>query len=185
MTCTVLWRGESIVNLPNKLTLLRIVLVPVCLLLAGYGHYTAAAAVFALAAATDTLDGYIARKKHLITSFGKFADPIADKILVLSMTIVMSVRGLLPVWLPVIMVFRELMVDGLRMVAAEQGQVIAAGWSGKVKTTCQMGLILWALILGSGPVTMVLSILVAALTLYSGGEYFWKLRGLFKKDLGM
>ncbi len=172
-------------NLPNKLTLLRIVLVPVCLLLAGYGHYIAAAAVFVLASLTDTLDGYIARKKQLITDFGKFADPIADKILVLSMTIVLCARELLPVWLPVILVFRELMVDGLRMVAAERGQVVAAGWSGKVKTACQMILILWALIIGTGIPTLVMSILVAALTLYSGAEYFWKLRELFKKDLGM
>lgn len=171
-------------NLPNKLTLLRITLVPVCLLLAGYDQYIPAAVVFVLAAVTDALDGRIARKKHLITNFGKFADPIADKILVLSMMIVLGHENLLPVWLPVIVLFRELMVDGLRMVAAEQGRVIAAGWSGKVKTVCQMVLIVYALVLGYGTLTLILSILVAALTLYSGIEYFWKLRDLFKKDFG-
>lgn len=172
-------------NLPNKLTILRIVLVPVCLLLAGYGVYPAAAAVFILAAVTDALDGRIARKKHLITNFGKFADPIADKILVLSMMIVLCDRGFVPVWLPVILVFRELMVDGLRMVAAEQGRVVAAGWSGKIKTVSQMVLIVWALLFRSGTLTVILSAIVAALTLYSGAEYFWKLRDLFKKDLGI
>ena len=172
-------------NLPNQLTLLRILLVPVCLLLAGYGLYPTAAAVFILAAVTDALDGRIARKRHLITNFGKFADPIADKILVLSMMIVLCHQGLLPVWLPILLVFRELMVDGLRMVAAEQGRVVAAGWSGKIKTVSQMVLIVYALLFGNGTLTLILSILVAALTLYSGAEYFWKLRDLFKKDLGI
>lgn len=172
-------------NVPNRLTILRILLVPLCLLLAGYGQYLPAAAVFALACITDTLDGYLARKNKLITNFGKFADPIADKILVLSMMIVLCHEGLLPVWLPVILVFRELLVDGLRMVAAEQGRVVAAGWSGKIKTVGQMLLIVWVLVLGKSVFTLVASILVAALTLYSGAEYFWKLRDLFKKDLGI
>ena len=172
-------------NVPNRLTILRILLVPLCLLLAGYGQYLPAAAVFALACLTDTLDGYLARKNKLITNFGKFADPIADKILVLSMMIVLCHEELLPVWLPVILVFRELLVDGLRMVAAEQGRVVAAGWSGKIKTVGQMLLIVWVLVLGKSVFTLVASILVAALTLYSGAEYFWKLRDLFKKDLGI
>lgn len=172
-------------NVPNRLTILRILLVPLCLLLAGYGQYLPAAAVFALACITDTLDGYLARKNKLITNFGKFADPIADKILVLSMMIVLCHEELLPVWLPVILVFRELLVDGLRMVAAEQGRVVAAGWSGKIKTVGQMLLIVWVLVLGKSVFTLVASILVAALTLYSGAEYFWKLRDLFKKDLGI
>lgn len=172
-------------NIPNRLTILRILLVPVCLLLAGYDQHIAAAVVFALACITDTLDGHIARKKKLITNFGKFADPIADKILVLSMMIVLCSKQMLPVWLPVILVFRELLVDGLRMVAAEQGRVVAAGWCGKVKTACQMVLIVYTLVFGSGTVTLIASILVAALTLYSGTEYFWKLRDLFVKDLGL
>lgn len=172
-------------NTPNKLTILRILLVPVCLLLAGYDQYLAAAIVFALACITDTLDGYLARKKGLITNFGKFADPIADKILVLSMMIVLGHENLLPVWLPVIVLFRELMVDGLRMVAAEQGRVVAAGWSGKVKTVCQMVLIVYALVFGYDTLTLIGSIIVGVLTMYSGCEYFWKLRDLFKKDLGL
>ena len=172
-------------NTPNKLTILRILPVPVCLLLAGYDQYMDAAIVFALACITDTLDGYLARKKGLITNFGKFADPIADKILVLSMMIVLGHENLLPVWLPVIVLFRELMVDGLRMVAAEQGRVVAAGWSGKVKTVCQMVLIVYALVFGYDTLTLIGSIIVGVLTMYSGCEYFWKLRDLFKKDLGL
>ena len=172
-------------NTPNKLTILRILLVPVCLLLAGYEYHIPAAVVFALACITDTLDGYLARKNKLITNFGKFADPIADKILVLSMMIVLCHEHMLPVWLPVILVFRELLVDGLRMVAAEQGRVVAAGWPGKIKTVCQMGLIVWVLALGPSTFTLIASIFVAALTLYSGVEYFWKLSDLFKKDLGI
>ena len=153
-------------NTPNKLTILRILLVPVCLLLAGYEYHIPAAVVFALACITDTLDGYLARKNKLITNFGKFADPIADKILVLSMMIVLCHEHMLPVWLPVIL-------------------VVAAGWPGKIKTVCQMGLIVWVLALGPSTFTLIASIFVAALTLYSGVEYFWKLRDLFKKDLGI
>ncbi|MBQ7455211.1 MAG: CDP-diacylglycerol--glycerol-3-phosphate 3-phosphatidyltransferase [Clostridia bacterium] len=171
-------------NLPNKLTLLRISLVPVCLVLAALALYPWAAGVFILAAVTDALDGHIARKNGLITNFGKFADPIADKILVLSMMIVLCWQSLVPVWLPIILTFRELAVDGLRMVAAEHGQVVAAGWSGKVKTVSQIVLIVWALVLGGGTWTVALSAVVAAITVYSGVEYFWKLRGLFRKDLG-
>ena len=172
-------------NLPNRLTLLRIILVPICLILAGLGYYLWAAAVFFVAGLTDLLDGYLARKKQLITDFGKFADPIADKILVLSMSIMLVYKGFLPVWLPIILVFRELAVDGLRLIALQQGKVVAAGWSGKVKTTCQMILIIYVLVFQGGTFMLPASILVAALTVYSGAEYFWKLRGLFKKDLGL
>ncbi|MBO4378925.1 MAG: CDP-diacylglycerol--glycerol-3-phosphate 3-phosphatidyltransferase [Clostridia bacterium] len=172
-------------NLPNRLTLLRILLVPVCLILAGLGYYWWAAALFLVAGLTDLLDGYLARKKHLITDFGKFADPIADKILVLSMSIMLTYKGFLPVWLPIILVFRELAVDGLRLIAIQQGKVVAAGWSGKIKTTCQMILIIYVLVFQGGVLMLPASILVAILTVYSGAEYFWKLRGLFKKDLGL
>ena len=172
-------------NLPNRLTLLRILLVPVCLILAGLGYYLWAAGVFLVAGLTDLLDGYLARKRQLITDFGKFADPIADKILVLSMSIMLAYKGFLPVWLPIILVFRELAVDGLRLIAVQQGKVVAAGWSGKIKTTCQMILIIYALVFQGGVLMLPASILVGILTVYSGAEYFWKLRGLFQKDLGL
>jgi len=173
-------------NLPNKLTILRILLVPVCAYLAAVGEHIPAAVVFAVAALTDTLDGIIARKRHLVTNFGKFADPIADKVLVLSMLIALTYRHVLPVWLPIVVVFRELMVDGLRMVAAEHGMVVPAGWSGKIKTVSQMILILIALLTQAvHPLDMtLLSVIVCALTLYSGLEYFLKLSDLFKGDFG-
>ena len=155
-------------NTPNKLTILRILLVPVCLLLAGYDQHIPAAIVFALACITDTLDGYLARKNKLITNFGKFADPIADKILVLSMMIVLCYKQLLPVWLPVILVFRELLVDGLRMVAAEQGRVVAAGWSGKIKTVCQMVLIVLVLVFG----VMLLTNIYCIRTMLGQHDYY-------------
>ncbi len=170
-------------NLPNKLTILRIAMVPVCLVLVALGWYVAAALVFALAAITDALDGHIARKKQLVTSFGKFADPIADKILTVSTMMMMSGQGLLPVWVPVIVVIRELMVDGLRLIAAEQGRVVAAGLSGKIKTVVQMVTILWVLVIDVPVMTTVLSVAVCVLTVYSGAEYLYQLRDLFAADL--
>ena len=170
-------------NTPNKLTLLRAALVPVCLALLALGYRLPCAILFAAACVTDHLDGRIARKRQLVTNFGKFADPIADKVLTLSMMILMACRGLMPVWLPIIVCIRELMVDGLRLIALEKGQVVAAGWSGKVKTVQQMAAILTALVLNVPWLNLALAILVAALTVYSGAEYFWSLRELFRGDL--
>ena len=163
-------------NLPNKLTLLRIALVPVCLILLYAGQFVWSAAVFALACVTDFLDGKIARRNKLITNFGKFADPIADKILTVTMMIFLSSLHMLPVWLPVIVVIRELMVDGLRLVAA--------GWSGKIKTVLQMITILTALLLFNEHYINILSLAVCALTIFSGVQYFWELRDLFREDFG-
>jgi len=94
------------VNLPNKLTLIRIALVPVCLILLALGWDIAAAALFAIASVTDFVDGYLARRDNLVTNFGKFADPIADKILTMTMMIIMAVKGYLPAWLPIIVAVR-------------------------------------------------------------------------------
>jgi CDP-diacylglycerol---glycerol-3-phosphate 3-phosphatidyltransferase len=169
-------------NLPNKLTVLRILLVPVCLLLLYSGQLVWSAAVFAIASITDFLDGKIARKNKLVTNFGKFADPIADKVLTVTMMICLSYLKMVPVWLPVIVVIRELMVDGLRLIAMEKGRVVAAGWSGKVKTVMQMVTILCALLLPYPVLITVLSGIVCALTVFSGVQYFWMLRDLFKGD---
>jgi len=170
-------------NLPNKLTVIRIALVPVCLILLALGFPIAAGAVFAIASITDFVDGYLARKNNLVTNFGKFADPIADKILTASMMVLMAAKGLLPVWLPIIVIIRELMVDGLRLIAVEKGTVVAAGMSGKVKTALQMITIIYACAF-QNVLGVLLSIVSAALTIYSGAEYFYHLRGLFMKDLG-
>ena len=137
-----------------------------------------AAAVFGAAAYTDYLDGHIARKRHLVTDFGKFIDPVADKLLNLSAMVMLTRLGLLPHWIVIVVLARELCVDGLRMVAVGQGKVIAAGWLGKVKTTSQMALILWLLLTGWPVSGNILSGLIAAwvvvITLWSGVDYFIK-----------
>ena len=170
-------------NLPNKLTVIRIALVPVCLILLALGLPIAAGAVFAIASITDFVDGHLARKNNMVTNFGKFADPIADKILTATMMVLMASKGLLPVWLPIIVIIRELMVDGLRLIAVEKGTVVAAGMSGKVKTVLQMITIIYACVF-QNVLGLLLSLVSAALTVYSGAEYFYQLRHLFMKDLG-
>lgn len=140
-------------NLPNKLTLLRIVMIPVFVVLAlqtGTGMQIAALIVFLLASFTDFLDGQIARKNNLVTDFGKFADPIADKLLVMSALVVFVGQSRLPSWACILMLAREFIISGFRLVAAGSGKVIAAGWLGKVKTVSQMAAI--ALILLFVPV---------------------------------
>ena len=153
-------------NLPNKLTLVRIVLVPVVLLVWLF-PYTSfgislpiipvgqislpvlnliVLAIFAIASFTDFLDGNIARKKGLVTTFGKFADPIADKLLTTSVLVVLAVKGNIPFLPVIIMLARDIIVDGCRMLAAQNGVVIAAGMLGKLKTVLQMLTIIIALL---------------------------------------
>lgn len=136
-------------NLPNKLSLLRVALIPVMVALMLPQTLVCdllAAAVFAVAALTDYFDGHIARSRHLITDFGKFIDPVADKLLNLSAMMMLVQRGTLPGWVVVLILARELAVDGLRMVAVGQGRVIAAGKLGKIKTASQMVMLLFVLI---------------------------------------
>jgi len=170
------------VNLPNKLSLLRMGLIPVvvALLLPVDPVCTRiAAVVYAIAAFTDFLDGYIARKQQIVTDFGKFIDPVADKLLNLSALIMLSHQGLLPAWAVVVILARELLVDGLRMVAVGQGRVIAAGKLGKIKTVSQIVLILWLMLSlqpAAQPVSLVLIAWVIVITLWSGADYLWKNR---------
>ena len=130
-------------NLPNKLTMLRVLMIPVFVVLFfmravwPYSHYIAAL-VFMLASLTDLLDGKIARKYHLVTNFGKFADPLADKLLVCTALICLVSTGQIPVWAVILIVAREFIISGFRLVAAEQGVVLAASQLAKVKTTIQM-----------------------------------------------
>ena len=172
-------------NLPNQLTMLRVIMIPACLVLWALGYPIPAAVVFALAAATDFLDGYIARKRHLVTTFGKFADPVADKILVLTTMIFLcaGADARLPAWAVCIVAARELMVDGLRLVAVGKGSVIAAGWLGKIKTNLQFACILTGMLLekGHGAVT-VLTVLMAVMTVWSGVNYFLGAKDVFKED---
>lgn len=159
-------------NLPNRLTILRVLLIPLCVLLIMVSWYLLAAIVFALAALTDLLDGYLARRDNLVTNFGKFADPVADKILALSVMVALLARGLYPWWAVCIVVARELAVDGLRLVSVEQGVVIPAGTLGKNKTNAQFFSILSALLFLPGWLTMALVIVMSVLTIISGVQYF-------------
>ena len=169
-------------NLPNKLTILRVVMIPLCLLFALLGFHTAAAGVFALAALTDLLDGHIARKHNMVTNFGKFADPVADKILVLSVMIVLLYQGLFPWWAVCVVAIRELAVDGLRLVAVEQGLVIPAGKLGKFKTNAQIFSVLAALLFLPGWLVMALAVIMSVLTVISGIQYFYGARSVFQME---
>ena len=169
-------------NLPNKLTILRVVLVPAVCVLIGLGLYPWAAAVFALAALTDFLDGYLARRDGLVTVFGKFLDPVADKLLVLTAMIMLAEKGLLPAWAAVVVAARELAVDGLRLVASGSGKVVAAKMPGKIKTVLQLMCVLSALILGRHVITTVLTVAMAVMTVYSGALYFRELGGEVLKE---
>ena len=131
-------------NLPNKLTLLRIIMIPLFVILllleGGQNQYLRIAAliVFCLASFTDFLDGQIARKQNLVTDFGKFMDPLADKLLVCSALICLIELNQLPAWYVIVIIAREFIISGFRLVAADKGIVIAASWCGKFKTTFQM-----------------------------------------------
>ena len=133
-------------NLPNKLTIMRVILIPfflVALMVPDipYGKWIALV-IFCVAAITDTLDGHIARKYNLITNFGKFMDPLADKLLVCSSMIALIELGRIPAWIVIIIIAREFIISGFRLIAADKGIVIAAGWWGKVKTVVQMVMII-------------------------------------------
>ncbi len=139
-------------NLPNKLTMLRVLLVPFFVAFLMYEPKIpmlkwAALLVFIVASLTDMLDGMLARKLGLITNFGKFADPLADKMLVCSALVCLSVLGWVPVWMTLVVIIREFIISGFRLVAAEQGKVIAASWWGKWKTAVTMIAVIWQLYL--------------------------------------
>lgn len=168
--------GIMELNLPNKLTLLRIVLVPVYLVLLFGGWNVLALIVFAAASLTDMLDGRIARSRHLVTNFGKFMDPIADKLLTHTAFIMLCSMGRLNVVACIIFIAREFVVSGLRLVAVEQGHVIAAGMSGKIKTVLQMALVMLLTVMSGNLLTDLVMLAAAAMTLYSMGEYVWQNR---------
>ena len=125
-------------NLPNKLTVLRMVLVPVFMAVLLLWNRYVALGIFIFASLTDFVDGKLARSRGLVTNFGKFMDPLADKLLVLSAMVIFVQEGRMPGWVCMVVIARELAVSGLRMVAASNGVVMAAGWSGKIKTACTM-----------------------------------------------
>lgn len=166
-------------NLPNKLTLLRIVLVPVFVVVLYLNfpyNNLVALAVFILASLTDLLDGKIARKYHLVTDFGKFMDPIADKLLVTAALLVFVDWHMMPAWVVIVVIAREFIVSALRLVAASNGRVIAAGWSGKVKTASTMVCICIMLLGLPDVVNVICSAIILVTTAYSGVEYLVKNR---------
>ena len=200
-------------NFPNKLTLLRIALIPVFILFAvglpevfsgffsfiGMGAIIrafnsfvassglfAAGVVFVIAFSTDTLDGYIARKYNLVTDFGIFLDPVADKLLVTSALVALVARGLIGAWIPVVIISREFIITGLRLLASNKGIVLAAGGFGKAKTVAQSAALTLLLFqnfqirlpggINAGGVLLYIALI---LTLVSGVDYIIKNRALF------
>lgn len=169
----------------SKITLVRVALIPVFMfcLLSGY-QYTAFA-VFVLASITDFVDGYVARHYNQVSNFGKFVDPLADKLLVISCMAIFCEQGSFPSWALMIVLTREFAVTGLRLVAVETGRVIAAGWSGKIKTACTMvGLCIMLVIPSLPTLNLVIVAVIVVTTLYSGVEYFvknWDVLDLSKK----
>lgn len=166
-------------NLPNKLTFLRILLVPVFVILMYCNFDNAriiATAVFALASFTDFLDGYLARKDNLVTNFGKFADPLADKILVCSALICLTELQDIPAWGVIIIIAREFAVSGLRIIAASENITIAASKLGKIKTVSQLFAMIFLLtdITSLYKPGLYLFYVAVAFTLISGIDYFYK-----------
>ena len=164
-------------NTANKLTMLRILLIPVFLVVLYLdfpGNQSVALILFVAASLTDFVDGKIARSRGLITDFGKFMDPLADKMLVMAAMLWFVEVGRMPAWALLIVVVREFAVSGLRLIAVDNGRVIAAAWSGKVKTASTMVCICLMLVMVHPVLDGVCLVLIVATTLYSGLEYFVK-----------
>lgn len=199
-------------NLPNKITMIRICMIPIMVIipflplegsfpiLGGLSYANLAIVIiFLLASLTDFFDGYLARKNNLVTTFGKFLDPIADKLLVLSAMIMLVENSTIPAWIPIIIAAREFIVSGIRMLAAGDGNVIAASWLGKIKTVSQMVAITFAF-LGNQSffafcntelngsvlivnVLMSFGMLIAIVaTVWSGVDYFVKAKEIVLKS---
>lgn len=165
----------------NKITMLRVLLVPVFMILAYSGLNTAAFIVYVAACISDFADGYIARHYNQTSDFGKFADPLADKMLVVAALCFFIDKGQIAGWIVAIVVFREFAVSGLRLTAAVKNRVIAAAWSGKIKTACTMvGLGAMMLFPEAKAVNTAVSTVILITTLYSGIEYFIKNTDILK-----
>ena len=168
-------------NLPNTLTTIRMILiVPFVMIMQiapdGNGRF-AALAIFIIASITDFLDGYIARKNHLVTNFGKFMDPLADKLLVSAAMICLVSMDRLPAWMVIIIISREFAISGFRLIAADNGIVIAASWWGKFKTVSQMIMIILLIANLGGIFTILEKIFMwvaLILTVVSLADYIWK-----------
>lgn len=177
-------------NLPNKITIFRVIMIPVFLVLLlvpgiPYGNWIAAA-VFIIACLSDALDGYLARKNNLVTNFGRFMDPLADKLLVCSALICFVELSYMPAWIVIVIIAREFIISGFRLIASDNGVVIAASYWGKFKTTFQM--IACILLIIQLPfswaevVEQVFIYLSLILTVVSLFEYIWKNKSVLKEQ---
>lgn len=166
----------------TKITLLRVILIPVFMFVLLHGWHIAALIIFIFASLTDLLDGYIARHWNQVSNLGKFLDPLADKLLVFAALLIFCQWGQVPAWAVMIVLARELAVSGLRMIAAADGRVIAAGWSGKVKTCCTMvGICIIMVPQIPDVVNTVVVAVIVITTLYSGVEYFLRNLDVLKR----
>ncbi len=177
-------------NLPNKLTIIRVIMIPFFVLfllsdLLGNASDWIALIVFIVASLTDLLDGYLARKHNLVTNFGKFMDPLADKLLVCAAMICLVELGRLPAWIVVIIISREFIISGFRLIASDNGVVIAASYWGKFKTTFQMIMIclLIADIQAIRFVTLLVTAIALILTIVSLVDYIVKNKNVMKEDV--
>ena len=196
-------------NLPNKLTIFRVVLVPIMCLVwlfpyeqfgINIGYLTIeninvsylnliVLAIFCIASFTDFLDGKIARKKDLVTTFGKFADPIADKLLVNMTLIILSYKHMIPIIPVILMILRDIVVDGCRMIAAQRGVVVSAGFLGKMKTAFQMFSIIFVLInnlpfeLWGLPVSTIMIWFTSFISVAGGYSYFSQVKKYIFKSM--
>ena len=171
-------------TLASKITLVRVAFIPIFMLFMylSVGEpglwMLLALAVFIIASLTDFVDGQIARKYNQVSDFGKFLDPLADKLLTISAMVMFCQWGMMPAWALMLVLAREFAVTGLRLIAVGKGKVIAAGWSGKVKTTCTMlGLCVWMAFPTVAFLNWVITAVIVVTTVYSGVEYFiqnWK-----------
>lgn len=171
-------------NIANKLTILRMIMVPFFFLAIYYekasGFFPISAFIFAIASITDFLDGYLARKHNMVSNFGKFMDPLADKILVAAALISLVEMNLTPAWMVVIIISREYSVSIIRAIAALSGEVIAASKGGKAKTTTQILAVLMLLLnIPFGNIMMWLAVLI---TFVSGADYLIKNKKLISLD---
>lgn len=175
-------------NLPNKLTMLRVVMIPFFVVfmlvpIAGGADKWIALALFIAASLTDMLDGHIARKYHLVTNFGKFMDPLADKLLVCSALICLVDLGRIPSWVVIVIIAREFIISGFRLIASDNGVVIAASYWGKFKTTFQMVMIC-LMIADLEPLRLLTAVVMwiaLALTVVSLVDYLVKNKSVMKE----
>ena len=159
----------------SKITLIRVLMIPVFMVLLLLGHNIAALIVFIVASCTDFVDGYIARHYDQVSDFGKFLDPLADKLLVISCMVIFIQWGRMAAWAVMVVLTREFAVTGLRLVAVEKGRVIAAALSGKVKTASTMvGLCVMLALPGYPTLDLIVTVVIVATTVMSGVEYFVK-----------